>query len=157
MSHLSKSEYMDRIVLHKQSVKVGIQRIIDELADRAEKHDDDKFETEVFDSFYNALDKFINTKFGERNWELAMDEIGDSLFKHYSASPHHAQHYENGINGTNLLDLIEMMVDWKSASNSYGDSSFEESLRVQKKRFGIDDQLYGILTNTAIKLGYMEL
>ena len=153
---ITREEFKDRILLHKQTVKTGIQRFIDILADRAISHDNDKYEPEIFESFYNAWTKFSGVKFGDAKWKEALDGVGKSLETHYKNNPHHPQYYSNGINGTNLIDLIEMLVDWKSACMAYGDCDFGKSLKIQKDRFEIDDQLYGILVNTAKKLGYLE-
>jgi len=152
---ISREEFKDRITLHRQSVKLGLQRISDILVNRGDLHDIDKFEEAMFEDFYLNIPKFTNVSFGEIEWENAMESI-KTMNNHYAVSPHHIQHYPNGINGVNLIDLLEMIVDWKSANNAYGDVKLSEALIIQKKRFGIDDQLYKIIVNTAKILGYLE-
>ncbi len=152
---MTKEEYKDRINSHKLSVKVGIQRIIHELSNRAISHDDDKLEESVLSSFYEVSKKFEGCKFGSEEYKNALDELSPTLKSHYEKSPHHPEYYKNGICGMTLMDIIEMFVDWKSASSAYGDS-FEESLSVTKERFGIDEQLFSILVNTGKKLGYVR-
>lgn len=61
-----------------------------------------------------------------------------------------------GINGMSLLDVIEMLVDWKAAGERHNDGSIERSLTVNRGRFKISDQLHTILENTARELGWLK-
>lgn len=154
---ISKEEYKERINLHKQSVKAGIQRIIIMLSQRGDRHDNSKFSIDEFDGFYNINSKMSNMKFGSPEYISSLSEIKETLDIHYKNNSHHPQHFENGISGMDLIDLIEMIVDWKSASYAYDDSetTFEHSLEINRERFNIDNQLYSILLNTAKNLGYI--
>jgi hypothetical protein len=151
---ISRNEYRDRVLSHKLSVKAGIQRVVDELSTRGEHHDDDKLEQETFEKFYQTTEKFNGCEFGSPEYTQSLLELKPILDVHYGKNPHHPEHRENGINGMTLIDIMEMLIDWKSASSAYGDS-FEKSLEVTKKRFNIDDQLFQILENTAKYLGYI--
>jgi hypothetical protein len=53
-----------------------------------------------------------------------------------------------------LLDLIEMVADWKAASERTKQGSIAQSLAHNKERFGIDDQLASIIENTVRELGW---
>ncbi len=55
-----------------------------------------------------------------------------------------------------LLDVIEMLCDWKAAGERHHDGSMERSLRVNRERFSISPQLQQILENTARELGWIE-
>lgn len=55
---------------------------------------------------------------------------------------------ESNINGMNLFDLIEMIVDWYAATKRHNDGDIHKSLEINKERFGISDQLQRILENT---------
>jgi len=35
---------------------------------------------------------------------------------HYKNNRHHPEHFNNGIDEMNLVDLIELLCDWKAAS-----------------------------------------
>ena len=75
--------------------------------------------------------------------------MGIALKHHYEINSHHPEHYEEGIDGMTLFDLVEMFCDWKAASLRHSDGNFISSLEYNKKRFNMDDQLYSIFTNTA--------
>lgn len=153
---MTKEQYRDSILAHKLSVKIGIQRIIDDLYHRGEDHDNDKLEGETLDSFYEISGKFEHAKFGSKEYDDVLERLKPTLDKHYDINDHHPQHNENGIDGMNFMSMLEMLVDWKSASSAYGDTPFRESMEINKKRFKIDDQLYSIMMNTAESLGYLD-
>ena len=46
------------------------------------------------------------------------------------------------------FSLIEMLADWKAASLRHANGDIFESLRINKERFQISDQLIEILENT---------
>ena len=52
------------------------------------------------------------------------------------------------IQDMTLVDLIEMLVDWKAASERHADGDIAHSFGVNKKRFGIADPVLEILWNT---------
>jgi len=56
----------------------------------------------------------------------------------------------------NLLDLIEMLCDWKAAGERHDNGSIQRSLDHNRERFKISPQLHEILLRTAIDLGWME-
>jgi hypothetical protein len=152
---ITKEDYRERLLGHKHSVFVGIQRIIDILHKRGLYHDDDKFDKDIFKALLESNEQFSSAKYGTKEYYDVLEKIRPSLEKHYKRNPHHPQHYENGIKGMNLIDLCEMLVDWKSASSAYGDG-FMKSLEINKERFQIDDDIFQILLNTANFLGYIE-
>jgi hypothetical protein len=53
-----------------------------------------------------------------------------------------------------LLDLVEWLCDIKAAGERYKDGNLGESLKTNRTRFGISDQLYSILENTVRELGW---
>ena len=53
------------------------------------------------------------------------------------------------INDMNLIDVVEMLCDWKAASARHNDGNLRKSIEINAKRFGIDSQLVRILENTA--------
>lgn len=59
------------------------------------------------------------------------------------------------VNKMTLLDLIEMLADWKAAGERHANGSMEKSLEHNQVRFGITEQLSQILKNTARELGWI--
>ena len=55
---------------------------------------------------------------------------------------------QRGIRGMNLLDLVEMICDWKAATMRHADGDILRSIEINQKRFGYSDELKQILLNT---------
>ncbi len=64
-----------------------------------------------------------------------------------------ADHRRSLIRGMSLLDLVEMLCDWKAASERHADGNLARSIELNQERFGYGDELRGILENTARELG----
>jgi hypothetical protein len=48
----------------------------------------------------------------------------------------------------NLVDIVEMVCDWKAATRKHRDGNILKSLEINAKRFNIEPQLLSILHNT---------
>jgi len=124
------------------------------LIDRASVHDDSKLESpekELFDEFTPKLKKCT---YGSDEYSGFLKELSVGLSHHYEKNSHHPEHYENGVNGMDFFDLIEMFFDWKAAGERHDDGCIFKSIEHNKKRFKLSDQLVDIFTNTARKMGY---
>jgi hypothetical protein len=71
-----------------------------------------------------------------------------ALDHHYANNSHHPQFYKNGIDGMNLLDLVEMFFDWKAATERTKDGDIRKSIEINSTRFNISPQLVSIFVNT---------
>lgn len=126
-----------------------LHKIILELLNRVDSHDSSKLRTpekEIFDEYTPKLKGSI---YGSEEYKNFLKKMKKALDNHYSLNSHHPEHYNNGINDMDLLDLIEMFCDWKSASERHANGNIYESIQINKKRFDISDQLEQILINTA--------
>lgn len=64
----------------------------------------------------------------------------------------HKTHLESNVNGMNLIDVLELICDWKAASMRHHDGDVRESIRINTTRFGLSPQLVSILSNTVMLL-----
>lgn len=125
-----------------------------ELLNRAKKHDQTKLlepEKKMFDEYTPKLKKCT---YGSNEYKKYLDELKVALDHHYKHNSHHPEHYPNGINDFNLFDLIEMFFDWKAASERHSDGNIYRSIKINKERFKMSDQICNIFTNTAEKLNW---
>lgn len=67
---------------------------------------------------------------------------------HYKNNRHHPEHFANGIKDMTLLDLLEMLCDWKASSERHADGNIYRSIEINQSRFGYSDELKDILKNT---------
>lgn len=138
---------------HIDRVRFYMQRAVDDLADRALVHDQSKLEDPEKASWDEASPKLASLTYGTEEYKAALREIKPAIAHHYRVNSHHPEYYENGVPGMSLLDLIEMICDWKAASERMAKSfDFAESLRLNKERWGYSDELASILRNTADEL-----
>lgn len=139
---------------HISKVQARVQIVVNELTIRAVRHDMSKLvepEKSGFDVLTLKLGELV---YGSEEYKAALEEGKPIIAHHYQVNTHHPEHYENGIAGMSLLDVIEMVCDWKAASERTKQGSIAASLVHNKQRFGISDQLASILENTVKELGW---
>ena len=77
-----------------------------------------------------------------------------ALMNHYAINSHHPEFYKNGVDGMDLMDLVEMFCDWKAATERHVDGSPENSIGINAKRFELSPQLEMIFRNTKYQLNW---
>lgn len=142
--------------LHIDKVRGRLADFIINLQSRALEHDMSKFsspEKEAYDELTPAL---RNVEYGSQEYKDIIAQLRPAIDHHYNHNRHHPEYYSNGIGGMSLLDLLEMLADWKAAGER-GEKSvgFEKAFDINKRRFSINPQLAGILWNTACEMGWV--
>ena len=136
---------------HIHRVTYLLLRIQTEISKRIITHDRSKLKEPEL-SFFDKYTPFLRTTtYGSNEHSKFLEKLKPALDLHYAIHRHHPQFHKNGIDDMNLVDIIEMVCDWKAASERHNDGDPIESLKISKKRFGISPQLEAILYNT-IKL-----
>lgn len=141
---------------HIDRVRELIELIESNLDDRWQAHDLSKMQEPEKSAFDIATPKLKELTYGSDEYKASLDELGVALKHHYAENSHHPEHYPEGIAGMSLLDLIEMLCDWKAAGERHADGSMAASLAKNQARFGIGTQLQSILENTAKEMGWIE-
>lgn len=139
---------------HKRKVRKYMAHCVSILDERGEHHDDSKLrspEKEYFDEFTPQLK---HTTYGSKEYQECLDGLKVALDHHYAVNSHHPEHYKNGVNDMDLLELVELICDWKASSERHSDGDIYRSLELNKERFGISEQLYSILKNTVSRVFY---
>ena len=134
---------------HIETVRNYLDVVAMEMMERGETHDQSKLESPEVEIFEIYTPKLRGTTYGSDEYKTYMKEMEVAIKHHNENNSHHPEHYENGINGFDLFDLMEMIYDWKAATERHDDGDIYKSLKLNKERFGISDQLYEILKNTA--------
>lgn len=140
---------------HIRNVQVKITSMIGALIGRSIMHDKSKLESpekEVYDKYSPML---RTLEYNSQEYKDTLKEMKVGIDHHYSVSPHHPEYYIDGIDGMNLIDLMEMLCDWKAAGERHKDKSTDivKSIEINAERFHMSDQLKQILLNT---VSYME-
>lgn len=134
---------------HIERVRNLLNDMIVELLRRGEKHDQSKLASPEVELFTEFTPKLAGCTYGSPEYEGYRKAMGEALAHHYANNRHHPEHFKNGIEDMNLLDLVEMICDWKAASERHNDGNIRKSIEKNADRFRISPQLVCILENTA--------
>jgi hypothetical protein len=155
---------------HIGKVRLYLGRAVTRLIDRGDNHDASKLVDPELEAFDRMTPLLASLTYGTDEYKASLAELGTALEHHYAENSHHPEHYEDGIAGMSLLDLLEMVCDWYAASQRMRkpmpaapgrkdapayDSDFARSIALNQERFGYSDELRAVLTNTAYELGFI--
>lgn len=133
---------------HIGAVRTHIGDIVQCLQGRAATHDQSKLEEPEASQWAQAKRKLENLEYGSEEYHEALEELPTE--HHYAANRHHPEHFEDGLKGMHLVDLVEMFADWMAAVERHDDDAdIHDSIEQNKERFGYGEPLASILHNTA--------
>ena len=141
---------------HIATVNERMREVKTELGTRAIMHDASKLvnpELKTFDEYGPALKGLT---YGSSDYKKCLENMAPALKHHYENNRHHPEHFENGVRDMSLIDLIEMLVDWKAATERHADGDLAKSLEYNQKRFNMSDELTALLTRTARDLKWIK-
>jgi len=133
---------------HIGNVRKNIKLIIKELVDRGKNHDKSKLEPPELETFDKYTPLLKTLEYGSYEYKKSLDEMKPALEHHYFVNRHHPEHFESGIEGMNLVDIIEMFCDWYAAVTRMKSGNIHSSIDISAKRFGISPQLVNIFKNS---------
>lgn len=134
---------------HIAKVKDFMFIIADALLERAFNHDASKLKDPELPLFAEMTPKLAASTYNSDEYKEFLKKLKPALDHHYAKNGHHPEHYPNGINDMDLIDLVELFVDWKAATLRHDDGNLLKSIEMNTERFKIDKQLAQILINTA--------
>lgn len=134
---------------HIENVRKFIRFITDKLTQRGVDHDASKMVSPEVELFSQYTKKLANLTYGSDEYAASLEAIKPALDHHYATNRHHPEHFVNGINDMNLVDLVEMFCDWKASTLRMNDGNLLKSIELNAERFNLDPQLKQILLNTA--------
>ncbi|MEE3344477.1 MAG: DUF5662 family protein [Bacilli bacterium] len=137
---------------HIETVRRYIKIFTDKLTQRGIDHDKTKLESPEAEGFAEVNDKLKHLTYGTPEYEENLKSLQTTLQHHYAKNKHHPEHYKNGVNDMTLIDLLEMICDWKASTWRQHDGNLLQSLEKNATRYGISKQLLQILKNTAVML-----
>ncbi len=134
---------------HIDRVRKYIRFFTDKLTTRGELHDASKLDSPEVELFAEHTDKLSQIEYNSEEYKKELEALQPALDHHYAVNKHHPQHWQNGIDDMSLLDLIEMIADWKASSERQKAGNILKSIEINAKRFNMSEQLAKILINTA--------
>lgn len=118
------------------------------LIDRAHAHDQSKLETPEVEAFTEWTPRLAASTYGSEEYDGFRKALGPALAHHYARNRHHPEHFKGGVDDMTLLDLVEMLADWKAASERHNDGNIRKSIEINAERFGMSPQLRRIFENS---------
>ncbi len=143
---MSDSAHDTRV--HIAKVQANLAKVCGQLSERAAIHDESKMvdpEKPIFDEIRPLLD---TCEYGSDEYKALMVRLAPALEHHFAHNRHHPEFHDDGVNGMNLLDLVEMVCDWQAAAMRKPDGDVRKGLPYNFDRYGIDPQLARIIENT---------
>ena len=162
---------------HIETVRKLLDTFCGELFYCGRIHDVSKLESPEREIFDEYTPKLKNTTYGSDEYKTYLKEMSVALDHHYAKNRHHPEHFiryvcngcfkeykeepnicnvcgysqfqeESDVSQMNLVDLIEMLCDWKAATLRHEDGDVNKSIEINRKRFNIPDSIVTILFNT---------
>lgn len=122
---------------HSDLVSRYLRQLAAELELRAATHDMSKFSHDEFDGFVRINRIARECEYGSPEYKQSIAKE-NAVALHYSRNRHHPEYHEGGTEDMSLIDIIEMVADWKAASITYRQTALEKSLELQEERFGLE-------------------
>lgn len=139
-------------IKHIHSVRKNIYKFIQHLDDRARNHDQSKLESPEMEIFGEYTPELGKVEYGSEEYKQLLAKVQPAIDHHYANNRHHPEHWAKGVNDMTLIDLCEMLADWKAATSRLKNGNIRKSIEVNAIRFGISDQLRQIFENTVREL-----
>src|SRR2546421_8094739 len=130
---------------HILRVEELLYKCIGNLKTRSAIHDASKLIEPEKSAFDKCIPKLKDFTYGSPEYKASLKELGPALEHHYKENKHHPEHWLNGIKEMSLFDIMEMLMDWKAATERMKDGGdIWKSIKINRERYLISDQLYNI-------------
>jgi hypothetical protein len=101
---------------HIQTVQRFMGHAIRNLLDRQRVHDQSKLVSPEKEAFDELTPKLAGLTYGSDEYRACLRSMKPAISHHHAANSHHPEHFADGIKGMSLLDLVELICDWKAAT-----------------------------------------
>jgi len=153
-----KTEFkvLTHIIAHRAHVRARLEQVIARLRERATLHDLTKLQPTEFDVFCETHEEFTKARFGTPEYRAVEEKGRKAVQHHYRHNRHHVKHHRNGWKDMNLIDLLELLADWKAASRRNPNEWFEDGFVKAMNRAEFPEPIRILLTNTVRDLGWKD-
>jgi hypothetical protein len=146
---------------HIHTVQGLLAGVVANLQRRAHDHDQSKLAEPELSTFNEYTPKLRDSTYGSDEYKTFLVGMGEGLRHHYAANDHHpehftlATHHHEGVAAMHLVQVIEMLADWKAATLRHADGDLTRSIEQNADRFGYGDEMKRLLMNTAAAFGWL--
>lgn len=127
------------------------KKYINELLDRKANHDKTKLQYPEKQEFDKYNQKLKELTYGSPEYNENLYILRNALCHHYRYNRHHPEHFGNGIYGMSIMDLTEMICDWKASSERQANGDIFDGIEKASQRFNYDKKMVRVLSYTVQK------
>ncbi len=147
-SHTAELEAKLQAYEHIDKIREMMRVFASELLQRGETHDRSKMSDLESKTFAEFTPRLKASTYGSEEYKAFLREMKPSLDHHYANNRHHPEHHAGGIDGMNIIDVMEMWIDWYCSSMRHANGDMGKSIDINEKRFSMSPQLVAIFRNT---------
>lgn len=140
---------------HIAKVRDQLVCVAFDILDRANIHDNSKLVEPELSVFNEYTPKLKGSTYGSAAYKRFLEAMGKGLRHHYAHNDHHPEHHPNGVQDMDLIQVIEMLADWRAATMRHADGDLDRSITLNAERFGYGDEFERLLRNTAERMGWL--
>lgn len=134
---------------HIEKVGEYMGIIFHEISRRIRDHDASKLVDPEKTTFDRVTPQLKGSTYGSDEYKTFLADMKPALDNHYAKNRHHPEHFQDGVHGMTLVDIVEMFCDWAAATHRHEDGNIGKSVDINKERFNFDEDLACIFVNTA--------
>lgn len=153
---MTRDDVIRETANHIRRVGTLVNEFASDLTDRAINHDSSKWSNQEWPTFEKVTPQLRGLTFGSEEYKAQLALIKPALDHHNAFNTHHPECHANGVADMTLVDLIEMLCDWKAAGERHANGSLARSLEIQRTRFKIDPAIMKLLYSTAHQRGWIK-
>ena len=148
----ARSQNTDKVLIEMKDHDIAVWMLVFEfcklLNQRGLNHDASKSSLDELTGWLKYGSSLKGLTYGSGEYKAVLEFLRPTIELHYRANRHHPEHFKNGVDDMNLVDLVEMLCDWKAATLRHDDGNIRRSLELNANRFKMSPQLVKIFENT---------
>ena len=139
-----------QIMQHIERLRNLLNRMAIQLLQRGELHDQSKLKAPEIAAYTANFHLLKDFTFGSPEYEANKAKTGmnEALAHHYAQNRHHPEHFKHGLSDMDMIDVLEMLCDWKASSELQLNGNLRKSIEVNGRRFGMSSDLIRLFENT---------
>ena len=142
---------------HITRVAANLNFIMFNLSHRSIIHDKSKLNAPEKEAFDLLTPRLKDLQYGSGEYRACLREMKPALEHHYQYNSHHPEHWPNGVLDMSLMDILEMLADWKAAGERHDPPNpLEKSIAYNAERFHLSPELTKMLYTTARELDWIR-
>lgn len=141
------AQYYQEVIEHKKKVMDIMYDIANMIMKRGYIHDDSKLQDE-FDSWVEYYIPENERDIESEEYKKSFEALKEVREQHYMKNRHHMEFYNGDIKKINVVDLIEIIVDWIASASSQDKGNLRVTIEKARERFKFSKDIESIILNT---------